>query len=193
MMRSAARGRAGGFTAAWGAAWAAACTGAASGFAALADCAGSAARYGSPSCGARVGRAAPSHLTPRLWGTPGSLLGVAGAGGAVEGVAAGKVVAGGDAGADAEVSLGSMESLLAAGASAVPAAGSAYSPYCGRGRVSCSDVTLRSPTFRRCRAAVLPRRCARPSRSQRPCRRRGGRTASCCRLRRRSSARRRSF
>ncbi len=55
-----------------------------------------------------------------------------------------------------------------------------------------SDVS-RPATSRRSAGSRRPRRCARPCRPRRPCPRRAGRRASCCRPRRRPSARRRSW
>ena len=197
MMRSAPRGRWGEFAA--GSVWAAAgVAGAEEGavlarFAGPAWGAGSADRYGSPICGERAGTAAPSPRTPRLWGTPGRRFGIGDGCGADADTGEGAPT--GDAPGVGET-VGAAESVVlpsgSAGDSEAPTSGSAYSPYCGRGRSSCADVTRRSPTFRRCRAAAPPRQCARPSRSQRRGHRRVGRTASCYRPRRRSSARRRS-
>ncbi len=195
MMRSAPRGRAGEFAA--GSVWVAAgVVGAEEGavlarFAGPAWGVGSADRYGSPICGERAGTAAPPPGTPRLWGTPGRRFGVDGGcgAGAVAGVLTGDALAAGGTVVAAESVELPSGSAVDPG---VPASGSAYSPYCGLGRSSCADVTRRSPTFRRCRAAVLPRQFARPLRSQLRGRRREGRTASCCRPHRRSSARRRS-
>ena len=62
-----------------------------------------------------------------------------------------------------------------------------------RGPVTAHRRISRRARSRRSAGSGRPRRCARPCRPRRPCPRRGGRRASCCRPRRRPSARRRSW